>query len=134
MRQKVEKWGNSLGVRIPRPLADRVQIREGSVVEVEVEDGVITIQAVSPEEYALDELVAGITDENRHGEADIDEPMGREVGQCPTFPIAGNTASSGTARVPGSLPGAVLGGTTVPTRPLPHSPNSMKLFALRSLP
>jgi antitoxin MazE len=79
MRQKVEKWGNSLVVRIPRPLADRVQIREGSVVEVEVEDGVITIQAVSPGEYALDELVAGITDENRHHDIGRGAPIGDEV-------------------------------------------------------
>ena len=78
MRQKVKKWSNSFGVRIPRPLADRAQIREGSVVKIKEEDGVITIEIVAPKEYALAELVAGITEDNRHGEVDTGEAVGNE--------------------------------------------------------
>jgi len=79
MQTNVQKWGNSLGVRIPRPLADQAQIREGSVVEIEEEDGVITIQTLAPTEYVLDELVDGITEENRHDEVDTADSVGNEV-------------------------------------------------------
>jgi len=88
MQTSVQKWGNGLGIRIPRSPADQAQSSKGSVVEVEEGDGVIPIRAVAPEEYALDELVAGSTEENRYGEVDTGEPMGREVGECPAFPIA----------------------------------------------
>ena len=72
-----------LRVRTSRPLADRAQIREGSVVEIKVveikeEDGVITIETAALKEYALAELVAGITEDNRHGEVDTGEAVGNE--------------------------------------------------------
>jgi antitoxin MazE len=79
MQTNVQKWGNSLGVRIPRPLADQAQISEGSAVEIEEEDGVITIRVLAPKEYALDELVEEITDENRHEEVSTGSPVGNEV-------------------------------------------------------
>lgn len=79
MKTNVQKWGNSLGVRLPRALADQAQIREGSVVEIEEADGMITIRSVAPREYALDELVSGITEENRHEEVETGEPTGNEV-------------------------------------------------------
>ena len=67
-----------LRVRTSRPLADRVQIREGSVVEIKEEDGVITIETVALKEYALAKLVAGITEDNRHGEVDTGKAVGNE--------------------------------------------------------
>lgn len=79
MQTNVQKWGNSLGVRIPRPLADQAQISEGSAVEIEEEDGVITIRVLAPKEYALDDLVEEITDENRHEEVSTGSPVGNEV-------------------------------------------------------
>lgn len=79
MQTKVQKWGNSLGVRIPRPLADQAEINEGSIVEIEEADGSITIRTVVPSEYTLDELVAGITDENRHDEVETAESVGNEA-------------------------------------------------------
>ena len=79
MQTKVQKWGNSLGVRIPRPLADQVHIGEGSVVDIEESDGQIVIKLIAPAEYTLDELLTGITDENRHDEIETGGPVGREV-------------------------------------------------------
>ena len=79
MQTKVQKWGNSLGVRIPRPFADQVHIGEGSVVDIEESDGQIVIKLIAPAEYTLDELLAGITDENRHDEIETGGPVGREV-------------------------------------------------------
>lgn len=79
MQTKVQKWGNSLGIRIPRPLADQACIGEGSVVDIEEQNGEIVIKPVAPAAYTLDELVAGITEENRHGEIGAGGSVGREV-------------------------------------------------------
>ena len=79
MQTKVQKWGNSLGVRIPRPFADQVHIGEGSIVDIEESDGHIVIKLIAPAEYTLDALLAGITDENRHDEIETGGPVGREV-------------------------------------------------------
>lgn len=79
MQTKVQKWGNSLGVRIPRPLADQARIGEGSVIDIEEKGGEIIIKLVAPAEYTLDELVSGITEENRHSETKTGAPVGREV-------------------------------------------------------
>ncbi len=78
MRTQISKWGNSLGVRIPKAYAKEVGLAEGATVEVKV-SGRNLILAPAPREYSLEELVAGITPKNRHGEADWGEPVGKET-------------------------------------------------------
>lgn len=79
MSTQLAKWGNSLAVRIPAGLAERARLEEGDRVELSVaEDGALVIRAVS-RPYDLDELVAGITPENRHDETDWGEPVGKET-------------------------------------------------------
>ena len=73
------KWGNSSAVRIPKRVLERAQLREGDPVEFDVEgQGVIVMRAAKPIPE-LDELVAGITSKNRHGEQDWGKPKGKEV-------------------------------------------------------
>lgn len=72
---QVQKWGNSLGIRIPKSLAVKVGLEEGSEVDLDVEDGHLVIKPKSP---ALDELLAQITPENLHEEVSTGEPQGRE--------------------------------------------------------
>ena len=77
MAVKIQKWGNSLGVRIPKAVALATKLGENSEVEVSHQDGAIIILPVS-QEYRLGDLVAGISKENVHHEI-LDEPVGREV-------------------------------------------------------
>jgi antitoxin MazE len=79
MIAKTAKWGNSIGVRIPRGLAKRVGITADSTVEIDEADEGIVIKPVGKKEYSLKELVKGITRENRHGEADFGRPVGKEM-------------------------------------------------------
>lgn len=79
MKIRVQKWGNSLAVRIPKPLAEETGIREGSMVDITREDGTLLIRPVREVEYSLDELVDRITEENRHGEVETGEPAGKEA-------------------------------------------------------
>ena len=77
LRARIAKWGNSLGVRIPRAMAREVGLDEGSDVEVKVSDGDVVLTPTS-REYSLKELVAGITPRNRHGQTDWGPPVGNE--------------------------------------------------------
>ena len=78
MRTRISKWGNSLAVRLPKPFMDELGLAEGSEVEISLRDGQFVLSAAG-REYALKELVDGITAANRHQETDWGRPKGREV-------------------------------------------------------
>ena len=78
MRTQVSKWGNSLGVRIPKAYAEEVGLAEGATVEVKVA-GRNLVLAPAHREYDLEELVARITPKNRHAEIDWGAPVGKET-------------------------------------------------------
>jgi antitoxin MazE len=73
----VNKWGNSLGVRIPQPLASEVGLTIGTVVNIEVVDKKIVISPV-PKKYQLEELLVGVTPELIGGEYEWGDPVGAE--------------------------------------------------------
>ncbi len=75
MFANVSKWGNSLGVRIPRSIAEQLGISEGVPVELIVEDDHLLIHKV----YRLEALLAQITPENIHSEIDTGSPVGKEI-------------------------------------------------------
>jgi antitoxin MazE len=79
MRTRIGKWGNSLAVRIPGAHAKELDLKEGIDVDLSLVEGGILLRAPRRRHYSLDELVAGITPENRHGETDWGEAIGREV-------------------------------------------------------
>lgn len=75
---RVSKWGNSLGVRVPRDVAARAGLKEGERVEMEgYADGRIVITP-SRRRFTIEELVAGMTPENEHPLED-DGPVGDEL-------------------------------------------------------
>ena len=77
MQTTVSRWGNSLGIRIPRGLAHDAGLTDGTPVDLRIEDGRIVLEPVAS--VSLDELLSRITPQNRHGEQLSDEPVGREV-------------------------------------------------------
>jgi antitoxin MazE len=79
MQNRVQKWGNSLAVRIPKALADDINIDKGSVVEFTRENGSIIITPKVVPEYNLEQLLDGITDENLHSEVQTGIEVGNEV-------------------------------------------------------
>ena len=78
MRSRVSQWGNSLAIRIPSSFSRQVQIEAGDAVDLRIEDGHLVITPVRTT-YTLDQLVAGITDENRHGEVEWGPSVGGEA-------------------------------------------------------
>ena len=79
MRTKIVKWGNSLGLRIPRSFAEEVQVSEGSAVDLGLENGQLVIRVIEAKPVTLEELLAGVTSENQHGEVDTGGAVGGEV-------------------------------------------------------
>jgi antitoxin MazE len=75
---QVSRWGNSLGLRLPKSVAQEAQLGEGDTVDVSVDNGSIVIRPSRPR-YSLDELVRRITPKNRHAETDWGGPLGDEV-------------------------------------------------------
>lgn len=78
MRVQIARWGNSLGVRIPKALAARVGIVAGASVEVEAKQGRIVISSARPH-YSLDELLTGMTRKAMREAFDWGDDAGREV-------------------------------------------------------
>ena len=75
---KVQKWGNSLGIRIPGPFAEQLNIVEGSDIELLLLAGEIVLRPIH-QKPTLEKLLAGITRENRHLELDFGKPEGNEI-------------------------------------------------------
>jgi antitoxin MazE len=79
MQTRVQKWGNSLGVRIPRSLAEEVGVGPGSEVSLSVVEGELIVKPAVPARFKLDDLLAAITPENIHSAVDIGEAVGVEI-------------------------------------------------------
>lgn len=78
MRVTVKKWGNSASVRIPASIMSAAKLQIDAKVDVREEAGRIIIEPVDQTEYQLDDLVAAITPENLHDEADFGPAVGKE--------------------------------------------------------
>ena len=79
MRARIQKWGNSLALRIPKPFAEEARIRQGSEVDLALSEGRLVATPRSRRKWTLASLLAGVTRGNLHGEADFGPAMGREA-------------------------------------------------------
>lgn len=79
MKVQIQKWGNSLALRIPKSFAIESKIEQGSTVEVSLESGKIIVFPVAEPEFSLEELLANVTIENLHGETDTGCSVGKET-------------------------------------------------------
>jgi antitoxin MazE len=79
MRARVQKWGNSLALRIPETFAAEVGLEKDGEVELSVEKGRLVVVPPGPPTYTLEELLAGVKPSNLHGEIDWGPPVGKEI-------------------------------------------------------
>ena len=79
MNATVQKWGNSLALRIPSSVAKDIQLRPGSSVEVAVENGSMIVKPAKKRRLTLAQLLKGVTKDNLHAEQDWGAPAGREA-------------------------------------------------------
>jgi antitoxin MazE len=80
MKVTTQSWGNSLGLRIPAPIARETNLTQGSEVDLKVEKGCIVLTPLRRRRrHELRSLVAGITPENTPSGDPWGAPMGREI-------------------------------------------------------
>ena len=75
----IQKWGNSLGVRIPAKLIEKTSFRDGSCVILIQKKDSIVIKSCTGVKPKLKELVAKINSKNIHKEIDWNKPYGKEI-------------------------------------------------------
>ena len=78
MKARIQKWGNSLALRIPKSFAAHSNIEQGSVVDLSLDNGRMIVEA-KEQDYSLEELLARVTKNNLHSEIDFGAPVGKEV-------------------------------------------------------
>jgi antitoxin MazE len=79
MRVQIQKWGNSLAMRIPKPFAADLHVAAGSIVELTVLKGRLVVTPLAEEERVqLASLLRRVTKRNQHGEVDTGASVGRE--------------------------------------------------------
>ncbi|HWK45636.1 MAG TPA: AbrB/MazE/SpoVT family DNA-binding domain-containing protein [Stellaceae bacterium] len=78
MQVQLARWGNSLGLRIPKDIAAKVGLAEGARVEIEADGDRVVITAARPR-YTLDELLAGVTPGDMQEAFDWGPDVGREI-------------------------------------------------------
>ncbi len=79
MRTRILKWGNSLGMRIPKSFAEEAGVEAGSEVDLSVEDGELIIRPRRSPSYQLKDLLHAVTSKNVHKEIKTGDPVGREA-------------------------------------------------------
>jgi antitoxin MazE len=79
MRVRIQKWGNSLALRIPKAFAVEVHLTPDTPVDVSVVDGKLVVEPVAETTLTLEHLLAGVTEQNLHDEVDTGSATGNEI-------------------------------------------------------
>ena len=79
MKARIQKWGNSLALRIPKSFAVEAHLEQDSLVELALVDGKLIVVPVAEPALTLDQLLAGVTEQNLHCEVDTGQATGNEV-------------------------------------------------------
>ncbi len=78
MNVLISRWGNSLGLRLPKSLAEQVGVRAGGRVEMTVEGDALVLRPAAPR-YALADLLVNMTPQAAHEAFDWGDDVGREA-------------------------------------------------------
>jgi len=79
MQTTVQKWGNSLAVRIPVSLTRETGINDGSSIDISVDDSGTIIIKPTTKKYILSDLLKKINSLNLHDEVQTGDPIGNEI-------------------------------------------------------
>jgi len=79
MKAKIQKWGNSLALRIPKPVAEELGMAQDSLVDLTMTKKALVVTPAVEATLCLADLLKRVTPENLHGEEDFGSPAGREL-------------------------------------------------------
>lgn len=78
METKIQKWGNSLALRLPKSFVKEAQIAYGSSVDLYMDEGKIVIAPLPKPTYRLEDMLEEVTEDNLHSEVDTGPAVGKE--------------------------------------------------------
>jgi antitoxin MazE len=76
---RVQRWGNSLAVRIPKPFALEIGLEQNTLVTVSISEGKLLLEPIVEPKYTLEQMLAEVTEDNLHHEVETGEAVGNEV-------------------------------------------------------
>jgi len=79
VKTKVQKWGNSLSVRLPKTVAQEMGLQVNDILEIEIDDHRLILEARKDQEYRLTNLMKEVTEDNLHTEISVGAPVGNET-------------------------------------------------------
>jgi len=79
MKARIQKWGNSLALRIPKAFATEAGLRDDSSVDISLEEGKLVIAPAAEPQLTLEQLLAQVTEDNVHDETDTGPAVGKEA-------------------------------------------------------
>jgi len=79
METRIQRWGNSLGLRIPKPYAEEARVEAGSPVDVSLEEGALVVRPIRRRAYDLRALMKAVNAKNLPDPVETGPPVGREV-------------------------------------------------------
>ena len=79
MHVSIQKWGNSLALRIPRAIAHDLELGRGAVVDLKLKKKMLTVTPLTRRSWSLKGLLSGVTKHNLHGEIETGKQVGREA-------------------------------------------------------
>lgn len=79
MNSKIQKWGNSLAIRLPKHVADSMNLRKNDLITISIENNVIIIKPANKYHYKLEDLLKSINENNIHSETETGFRRGNEI-------------------------------------------------------
>jgi antitoxin MazE len=79
MNARIQRWGNSLALRIPRPVAQHLGLVQNSLVHLSMTSTRLTVVPAPKERPSLDQLLSRVTRDNLHKGTETGRPVGRET-------------------------------------------------------
>ena len=80
MKVQIQKWGNSLALRIPSAFAKETHIENNTVVDLKLENNHLVISPIDElEDYSLSSMLSEINDDNLHETIDFGKSVGEEL-------------------------------------------------------
>jgi antitoxin MazE len=79
MRVQIQKWGNSLALRIPKAFVHEINLCQGAAVDIGIKESCIIVKPLTEKKFSLKSLLAGANKSNTHKEEDFGERQGLEA-------------------------------------------------------
>ena len=79
MKTRIQKWGNSLALRIPKSFAAEAHLLQDSEVDLSLVEGRLVVEASPKATWTLEQLLKQVTEENKHGEMPTGDAVGAEA-------------------------------------------------------